>query len=37
LDSLFNVACIRKVFEATLLAQAVNLGAVAQTCKRRSR
>ena len=37
LDSLFNVASIRKVFEATLLAQAVNLGAVAQTCKRRSR
>ena len=37
LDSLFNVASIRKVFEATLLAQAVNLGAVAQTCERRSR
>jgi CubicO group peptidase (beta-lactamase class C family) len=37
LDSLFNVASIRKVLEATLPAQAVNLGAVAQTCKRRSR
>jgi beta-lactamase class C len=29
LDSLFNVASIRKVFEATLLAQAVNLGELA--------
>jgi beta-lactamase class C len=25
-DSLFNVASIRKVFEATLLAEAVNVG-----------
>ena len=29
LDSLFNVASIRKVFEATLLAQAVSLGELA--------